>query len=71
MKTLKELKNFEHGSIVSHWFLKKMNWTPTNGEVLVLEGDEDKSLHKKNLVKAKRIIDDFLSRITLYHMCLP
>ena len=27
-------------------------------EVLVLEGDEAKALHKKNLVKAKRIIAD-------------
>ena len=27
-----------------------------NDDVLVLEGDEAKALHKKNLVKAKRII---------------
>ena len=27
-----------------------------SGEVLVPEGDEAKALHKKNLVKAKRII---------------
>ena len=32
-------------------------------EVPVPEGDEAKALHKKNLVKAKRI--------TLYHMCIP
>ena len=37
--------------------------TYISGEVPVLERDEAKSLHKKNLVKAKRI--------TLYHMCLP
>ena len=29
-----------------------------SGEVLVPEGDEAKALHKKNLVKAKRIIAD-------------
>ena len=34
-----------------------------SGEVLVLEGDEAKALHKKNLVKAKMI--------TLCHKCLP
>ena len=32
-----------------------MNWT---GEVPVPEGDEVKALHKRNLVKAKRIIID-------------
>ena len=32
--------------------------TYINEEVPVPEGDEDKSLHKKSLVKAKRIIDD-------------
>ena len=37
--------------------------TYISGEVLVLEGDESIALHKKNLVKAKRI--------TLYHKCLP
>ena len=34
-----------------------------SGEVPVLEGDEAKALHKKNLVKSKGI--------TLYHKCLP
>ena len=29
-----------------------------SGEGPVLEGDEDKDLHKKNLVKAKKIISD-------------
>ena len=39
--------------------------TYISGEVLVPvpEGDEAKALHKKTLVKAKRI--------TLYHKCLP
>ena len=32
--------------------------TYISGEVPVPEGDEAKSLHKKNLVKAKRIIAD-------------
>ena len=32
--------------------------TYISGEVPVLEGDEAKALHKKNLVKAKRIISD-------------
>ena len=31
--------------------------TYTGGEVPVPEGDKAKALHKKNLVKAKRIID--------------
>ena len=39
-----------------------------SGEVRVPEGDEAKALHKKNLVKCKRIIVD---SITLYHKCLP
>ena len=37
--------------------------TYISGEVPVLEGDEAKALHKKNLFKAKRI--------NLYHKCLP
>ena len=32
--------------------------TYISGEVPVLEGDEAKALHKKNLVKAQRIIVD-------------
>ena len=36
--------------------------TYISGEVPVPERDEDKALHKKNLVKVKRI--------TLYHKCL-
>ena len=37
--------------------------TYISGEVPVREGDKAKSLHKKNLVKAKMI--------TLFHKCLP
>ena len=37
--------------------------TYISGEVPVPKGDEAKALHKKNLVKVKRI--------TLYHKCLP
>ena len=42
--------------------------TYISGEVLVQEGDEEKSLHKKKLVKSKSIIAD---SITLYHKCIP
>ena len=35
--------------------------TYISGEVLVPEGDEAKSLHKKNLVKAKKIIVDSIT----------
>ena len=42
--------------------------TYISGEVPVPEGDEVKALHKKNLVKAKRIIID---SSTLYHKYLP
>ena len=35
-----------------------MSWTPINEEVPVPEGDEAKTLHKKKLVMAKRIIVD-------------
>ena len=38
--------------------------TYISGEVLVLEGYEAKALHKKNLVKAKRIIADSIC----YHL---
>ena len=31
-------------------------YTYISGEVPILEGDEAKALHKKNLVKAKRIV---------------
>ena len=42
--------------------------TYISGKVPVPEGYEAKALHKKNLVKDKRIIVD---SITLYHKCLP
>ena len=45
--------------------------TYISGDVPVPEGDEAKSLHKKNLVKAKKIIADSIKRITLYQKCLP
>ena len=41
-----------------------------NEEVLVLEGDEEKALHKKKLVKAKRIIYDSIKDHS-YHRCPP
>ena len=41
-----------------------------NEEVPIPEGDEAKSLHKKKLFMAKRIIA-IQSRITSYHRCPP
>ena len=41
-----------------------------NGEVIDLEGDEEKATHKKYLVKAKRIIAYYI-RITSSPTCLP
>ena len=38
------------------------------GEVAELEGDEDKSQHKKNLVKAKRIIADSIKDHLIPHV---
>ena len=59
MTSLVKLINSKHGSIGSHWFLKKMKLdTYISGKVPVPEGDEAKALHKKNLVKAKTIIAD-------------
>ena len=59
MKILVKLKTSEHGSIGFHWFLKKNELdTYISGKVPVLEGDEAKSLHKKNLVNDKRILVD-------------
>ena len=43
--------------------------TYINEEVPVPEGNEAKTLHKKNLIKGGLLL--ILSRITLYHMCLP
>ena len=42
--------------------------TYTSGEVLVSEGDEAKSLNKKNLVKAKRIIVDSIKDHLIPHV---
>ena len=39
-----------------------------SGEFLVPEGDEAKSLHKKNLVKAKRIIVDSIKDHLIPHV---
>ena len=59
MKILVKLKKFDHGSMGFHWFFKKKELdTYISGEVPVPEGDEAKALHKKNFVKAKRIIAD-------------
>ena len=59
MKSLVMLKNFKHGSISFHWFLKKMNCTPTYVERFQFQREVRlKALHKKNLVKTKKIIAD-------------
>ena len=42
--------------------------TYISGEVPVLEGYEAKSLHKKNLVKAKRIISDSIKDQLIPHV---
>ena len=42
--------------------------TSISGEVPVREGDEAKSLHKKNLVKAKRIIADSIKDHLIPHV---
>ena len=40
-------------------YLKKMNWTPTQVESFQFQREMTlKALHKKNLVKAKKIIVD-------------
>ena len=59
MTILVKMTTSKHGSIGSHWFLKKMKLdTYVSEKVLVPEGDEAKSLHKKNLAKEKNIIAD-------------
>ena len=59
MTSLVRMRNSKHGSIASRWFLKKMELdTYISREVPVPEGDEAKSLHKKKLVMAKKIIVD-------------
>ena len=42
--------------------------TYISGEVPVPEGDEAKALHKKNLVKAKKIIDDSIKDHLIPHV---
>ena len=39
-----------------------------SGEVSVPQGDEDKALHKKNLIKAKRIIVDSIKDHLIPHV---
>ena len=57
--SMMKLKTSKHRSIGSHWFLKKMNWAPTEVEAFQFQREMRlKVLHKKNLVKAKKIIDD-------------
>ena len=64
MTRLVKMKNFEAWKYRISLVLEENELdTYISGEVLVLEGDKAKPLHKKNLVKAKRI--------TLYHKCLP
>ena len=59
MKSLRDLITFEPGSIESPWSWKKNELDSyISEEVLVLEGDEAKALHKKNMVMEKRIIAD-------------
>ena len=59
MTSLVKLKASEHGSIGFYWFLKKNELdTYISGEIRVPKGNEAKALHKKNLVKVKRIIVD-------------
>ena len=65
MKILRELITFELGSTIFPWFWKKNELDSyINEEVLVLEGEEDKALHKMKLVMDKRIIDDSIK----YHL---
>ena len=42
--------------------------THISGEVLVPEGDEAKALHKKNLVKDKKIIVDSIKDHLITHL---
>ena len=57
MKILRKLITFDLGSIGSPWSLEENELDSyINEEVLVLDGDEAKALHKKKLVMAKRII---------------
>ena len=67
--SLVKLITSKHESIGSHWFLKKMKLdTYISRKVPVPEGDEAKSLHKKNLVKAKSIIVDSIKDHLVPHV---
>ena len=65
---LKELINFEHGSIGFHLFLENELDNYISGEVPVPKGYETKALHKKNLVKAKRINVDSIKDQLIPHV---
>ena len=58
MKSLRELITFEPGSRISLVLEENELDSYISEEVLVLEGDEAKALHKKKLVMEKRIIAD-------------
>ena len=45
-----------------------MTWKLCQGEVTKPEGDEDKAKHKKNMVKAKRIIVDSIKDHLIPHV---
>ena len=54
---MKELSNSKHGITESFSYLKKHDLENyVKEEVADPEGDEDKAKHKKDLVKAKRVI---------------
>ena len=59
MTSLVKLTNSKHGSIGFHWFLKKMNWTPSKVERFQFQREMRlKFLHMKKLVKVKKIMVD-------------
>ena len=58
-ENLREAKKFQAWKYKCSLVLKENELdTYISGKVPVPEGDEVKALHKKNLVKAKKIIDD-------------
>ena len=69
MISLGELITFEHGSIGSSLILEENDLDQYIGkEVLEIEGDEAKEIHKKNLLKAKRIIADSIKDHLIPHL---
>ena len=58
MKSLRELITSKPGSRISLVLEENELDSYIHEEVPALEGDEAKALHKKNMVMAKRIIDD-------------